>query len=294
MSQDRAKENVAGTAYFTAWARALGRRIAGDDANADDLAERVLLPWQRALAAWPRLPVWLLERGLPGAVGYFNARTQYFDAVLLREAARGLQQVVILGAGFDSRSLRFATRLGSARVFEVDMPGVIALRAEQLLRGERTAAVAVPMDFERDDLVAVLDRHGYVASARTFFLWEGVSYYLPPEAVTAILRMVAAHSGPGSSILFDYVTRAFVNGDYGTFGARELARGWRRLGNVNRFGVDDIAAFAEPLGLRVQSDVDADELDRRYLQAAHGLRLRSWGCMRVAHAARRDTDNNPK
>ena len=62
----------------------------------------------------------------------------------------------------------------------------------------------------------------------------------------------------------------------------QLARGWRRLGDVNRFGVDDITAFAEPLGLRVQSDIDADELGRRYLQSPRGLRLRPWGCMRVA------------
>ena len=69
MDQTRAKRNVAGTAYLTAWARALGRRIAGDAANGDQLAERVLLPSQRALAVFPRLAVWLLERGLPGAVG---------------------------------------------------------------------------------------------------------------------------------------------------------------------------------------------------------------------------------
>src|SRR5262245_49273027 len=274
MSQDRARKNVAGTAYLTAWTRALGRRIAGDAANADNLADRVALPWQRVLGLWPRLAVRMLESGLPGAVGYFNARTQYFDAVLLQEARRGLEQVVILGAGFDSRSLRFAAELSSARVFEVDMPSVLALRAERLLRGERPAAVAVPVDFEHDDLVALLDQHGYRATARSFFLWEGVSYYLPVEAVTAILRTVATHSGPGSGILFDYVTRAFVDGDYSTYGARELARGWRRLGDVNRFGMDDIAAFVEPLGLRVQSDVNAAELDRRYLQPLRGLRLR--------------------
>ena len=286
MNKDRAKQNVAGTAYLTAWARALGRRIAGDAANADHLAERVLLPSQRALAVWPRLTVWLLERGLPGAVGYFNARTQYFDSVLLREARHGLEQVVILGAGFDSRSLRLATQLGSARVFEVDLPGVLRLREQRLLRGARPVAVAIPVDFEHDDLAASLDAHGYARTARTVFLWEGVSYYLPVEAVTAILKLVATHSGPGSGMLFDYVTRAFVDGDHTTYGARELARGWRRLGNVNRFGVDDVAAFAEPLGLRVESDVDADELEWRYLLSLPGLRLKPWGCMRVAHIVR--------
>jgi len=286
MDQTRAKRNVAGTAYLTAWARALGRRIAGDAANGDQLAERVLLPSQRALAVFPRLAVWLLERGLPGAVGYFNARTQYFDAVLRREVERGLAQIVILGAGFDSRSLRFSTPLAAVRIFEVDMPGVIKLREERLLRGQRSTAVRVPVDFEHDDLAASLDAAGYVATARTFFLWEGVSYYLPVDAVAAILHLVATHSGFDSGILFDYVTGAFVDGDYTTYGARELARGWRRLGDVNRFGVDDIAAFVEPLGLGVANDIGADELERRYLQSESGLHLRAWGCMRIAYVVR--------
>ena len=81
------------------------------------LAQRVLLPYQAALIRVPRLCRWLLERGLPGALGYFNARTRYFDDVVLEEARVGLEQLVILGAGFDSRSIRFSDALRTARVF---------------------------------------------------------------------------------------------------------------------------------------------------------------------------------
>src|SRR6185369_12714725 len=117
MGLSRAKANVARTAHLTAWARALGRVTAGDVANADYLAERALLPYQAVLSRAPRLCRWLLERGLPGAVGYFNARTRYFDDVLLDEARAGLEQLVILGAGFDSRSIRFSDVLRNMRVF---------------------------------------------------------------------------------------------------------------------------------------------------------------------------------
>jgi methyltransferase (TIGR00027 family) len=143
----------------------------------------------------------------------------------------------------------------------------------------------VPIDFEREDLGEALREHGYASAARTLFLWEGVTY-LPEDAVKAVLSLVASHSGPGSSILFDYVTRAFVDGDYRGYGARRLADGWRRLGHVNRFGVDDVAAFIRPMDLRVRSDIDAGELERRYLSSLDGLRARAWGCMRIAHATR--------
>jgi methyltransferase (TIGR00027 family) len=288
MSLKGAKANVARTAHLTAWARALGRLTAGEAANGDYLAERGLLPYQRALNRAPKLARWLLERGLPGAFGYFNARTQYFDDVLRQEARAGLEQVVILGAGFDSRSLRFSDAMRTARVFEVDMPEVLALRTERLLGSQQTtaSAIAVPIDFEHEDLGEALRERGYASAARTLFLWEGVTYYLPEGAVKAVLSLVASQSGPGSSIVFDYVTRAFVDGDYSSYGARRLADGWRRLGNVNRFGVDDIAAFVRPMGLDVRSDIDAGELERRYLGSLPGLRVRAWGCMRIAHATR--------
>ena len=288
MSLSGAKANVARTAHLTAWARALGRLTAGEAANGDYMAAAALLPYQRALNRAPKLARWLLEKGLPGAFGYFNARTQYFDEVLLEEASAGVQQVVILGAGFDSRSLRFADALRAARVFEVDMPEVLALRAQLLLDGQPTprSAIAVPIDFEHEDLGQILQRRGYASHAQTLFLWEGVSYYLPEETVKAVLMLVASQSGAGSSILFDYVTRAFVDGDYSGYGARRLANGWRRLGHVNRFGVDDIAAFMRPMGFKARSDIDAAELERRFLSPWPEPRPRAWGCMRVAHAER--------
>jgi methyltransferase (TIGR00027 family) len=288
MSLTGAKANVARTAHLTAWSRALGRLIAGDLANGDDLAARALLPYQRTLNRVPRLARSLLEHGLPGALGYFNARTQYFDEVLLQEARAGLDQVVVFGAGFDSRSLRFSDALQGVRVFEVDMPEVLALRAQLLLNGQPAphSGIAVPIDFEHEDLQHALNGRGYVSQGRTLFLWEGVSYYLPEDAVKAILRLVASHSGAASSILFDYVTRAFVDGDYSGYGSRRLADGWRRLGNVNRFGVDDIAAFMRPLGLTARSDVDANELETRFLSAWPEPQPRTWGCMRIAHAQR--------
>ena len=287
MTVEAAKANVAKTAHLTAWARALGRLTAGEAANGDYLAGRVLRPHQRALNRAPRLARWLFERGLPGAFGYFNARTRYFDDVLLEEARAGLEQVVILGAGFDSRSLRFADAMRAARVFEVDMPTVLVIRAERLPLDETAAsAVAVPIDFEHEDLGDALRQRGYAPAARTLFLLEGVSYYLPEAAVKAVLALVASQSGPGSGILFDYVTRAFVDGDYSGHGTRRLANAWRRLGNVNRFGVDDVVALVRPLGLRVRSDIDAGELERRYLSSLPGPRVRAWGCMRIAHAVR--------
>jgi methyltransferase (TIGR00027 family) len=288
LSLTPAKANVARTAHLTAWVRTLGRLTAGSAANDDDLADRCLLPIQRQLTRLPRLARAFLERGLPGAFGYFNARTQYFDEVLRRELAAGLDQVVLLGAGFDSRPYRFAPQCARARVFVVDMPEVLAIR-DRCFAGINTSGeppMAVPIDFDRDNLGDALTKRGYASHTRTLFLWEGVTYYLPVEAVRAVLSFVSAQSGTGSSILFDYVTQAFVDGDHSTHGAARLASGWRRLGNVNRCGIAEVAAFVAASGLVLRSDLDASELERRYLAPLPSPALRAWGCMRIAHAAR--------
>ena len=287
---DRARAGVASTAHLTAWARAIGRLTAGGDAaNGDYLAEKCLQPMRRLLTRMPRVSRWIFERFLPGALGYFNARTQHFDLILAKEAA-GLGQVVLLGAGFDSRPIRFASELRGVRVFEVDMPEVLAARAGRLVDAAPGSAtrIAVPVDFERDDLWQSLASKGYDANVRTLFLWEGVTYYLQPPAVGAVLSMVANRSGRGSSILFDYITEAFVKGDHSSYGAEPLARSWRRLGNINRSGFDDMASFLRAHGLELRSDLDAETLDQRYLAKLPGRPLKCWGAMHIALATVKD------
>ena len=289
MPRDRARAGVASTAHLTAWARAIGRLTAGGDAaNGDYLADRCLQPAQKLFTRLPRVSRWIFERFLPGALGYFNARTQHFDAVLAQEAASGLGQLVLLGAGFDSRPVRFAKELRGVSVFEVDMPEVLAARAQRLADSPSatTTRIAVPIDFAHDDLWQALASKGFDPHLRSFFLWEGVTYYLPPPAVGAVLSMVATRSAPRSSILFDYITEAFLKGDHSTYGAAALARSWERLGSINRSGFDDIASVLRPHGLTLRADLDAPSLDQRYLARLPGRPLKCWGAMRIAHAIR--------
>lgn len=281
---------VSRTGYLTAWIRSLCHRSYPKEiANQDALAALFLLPHQRLLLRAPALTRGLLDRRIPGSTAYFNARTRHFDAVLEEQIAAGVEQVVILGAGFDSRAMRFDERLGAVPVFEVDLPDVLALKARHLAAAGRQAprrVVPVAIDFAAEALLGKLAAAGYRRDARTFFLWEGVTYYLRDEDVSAVLRFVGEHGGPGSTLAFDYVTRAFFEGDETAYGAPQLAQGWRRMGNVNRSGIASAGERVAALGLRLLSDLDAAELERRYQTPAEGPPQRVWGAMRIAHAGR--------
>jgi len=248
------------------------------------LRERILT------AALPQSLIrWALERAAPGSYGFAIARTRCFDEALLAEAAHGIQQVVILGAGYDSRALRFRRELKNVRVFEVDHPGTQARKLGILLRAVRDIPKNVhyiPVDFNHGPLDSELAKNGFSRNRRTLFLWEGVSYYLPHQVVAQILRFVSG-CAPGSSIIFDYALQQFVGGDTSTYGGEHVARWLRKIGESFVFGLDPHEApdFLAECGLQPIYDIGPEDAESRYLTRKDGRILgRTLGHVRIVHA----------
>lgn len=158
---------------------------------------------------------WTLEQQGRGVVGFIAARTRMFDDFVEQQIGDGIKQFVILGAGLDSRAYRFAKQLRGIKTFEVDHP------LTQIEKKSRVAAVFkglpfqihyVPVDLIRDDLIQALLKAGYDPTQRTLFTMEGVAMYLDETTVRRILTSVHACSGPGSSLIFDYVYLAAIDG----------------------------------------------------------------------------------
>lgn len=140
-------------------------------------------------------------------------RTRFIDEALERAVAGGATQVAILGAGFDSHAYRCERLLTNVRVFEIDRPATQSLkkqRVHEVLGGPPANLTYVPIDFQHESLPDVLRRHGYDPNQRTFFILEGVTMYVPEEAVRSTLRFVGSHP-PGSTIVFDFVYRAMID-----------------------------------------------------------------------------------
>ncbi len=209
------------TSIYVAAARAIGAREPDPTVrNPDFLAERLLgdpaawdvdHPVVHALAKTYEEA--LADREVLGTVATMTVRTRFVDDALRRAVEGGAAHVVIMGAGFDTRAYRLADLLAGAHVFEVDRPQT------QEVKKQRIAAVVgepppnltyVPIDFQHESLLEVLARHGHDPASKTFFIWEGVTMYLPVDAVRSTLRFVAAHA-PGSTIVFDYISQGYVD-----------------------------------------------------------------------------------
>lgn len=134
-----------------------------------------------------------------------SARTAFFDSVVERYLT-DIRQLVILGAGFDTRAFRLPND-PRVRTFEVDAPKTQAVKLEVLKKSgiESSRVTFVPADFEKDDWLARLVAAGFDPRRPALFLWEGVTMYLDRAAVEDTLRKIASTAN-GSVVAFDYFT----------------------------------------------------------------------------------------
>ncbi|MBI4288940.1 MAG: SAM-dependent methyltransferase [Chloroflexi bacterium] len=291
MAKNRGKSTAAGVAAM----RAIGA-LEDDPSvrNPDYLAARLLPTGLRLLLAIRPLARMILKqyhRLLPGNYYLHIVRTKHIDAILKERCGQGIRQLVILGAGFDTRAYRFREILKDVKVFEIDHPGTQATkkaRAARLPGGTDVSVTYVPVDFNNQQL-DVLFESGYSEALPTLFVWEGVCMYITPQAVDETLSFVKRHSGTGSTIVFDYIFRSMVEGKCDYYGARESAAFVAKRGEPYTFGIEEgaIQDFLRSRGFRLLSEFTPLDMEQTYLKTVDGtVRGKVCGYTNVVHAAK--------
>jgi methyltransferase (TIGR00027 family) len=195
-----------GKPSFTAAVVAAARGVAQVDALAGVLVEGPLSLVLRA-GGRGRTSAAALNLVTLGLVDHVEMRTRAIDAALRDALDAGTHQLVVLGAGLDARAWRMP-ELAPAHVFEVDHPSTQAYKRTRM--GARAPAAKdvhfVAVDFARDSLADALARSGHDADAPSFWLWEGVTPYLPIQAIRSTLEAVASRSARTSRIAVTYGT----------------------------------------------------------------------------------------
>lgn len=218
-----------------------------------------------------------IARLSPSGFNFLVARERYGDEVLDRELAQGLEQLVILGAGYDSRALRQAAALSGVAVFEVDHPATQARKRRTLARlpMELPANLRfVAVDFRTQTLAERLASSGYRSNAKTLFLWQGVTPYLTLADVDATLNFVTTHSAKGSTLVFDYVISRYMAGPQERPEFRLLSMFRVISGERIQFGleVDEVEPFLAARGFVEIENVTSAQLHDRYFRGAAAQR----------------------
>jgi len=275
MKQARHGFEASRTARWVAAARTFGALLPEELVLARDphglaFADGLVRHVADALIRRPRLGRALIRRAGPltSFLLWMQLRTRALDDVLLEFVKAGGRQVVLLGAGYDSRALRFARELAECTVFEVDHPATQAGKIAGLPAETLTSRVLyVGWDFEHGSLAllpARLHELGLDRDAAVLTIWEGVTMYLGEPAIEATVRAVRAFGGVGSELAVTYIDRAaLVRPD------AELGLSRRIVASVGepwRFGWQprEFGRWFSARGFDVVSDVTDLELCARH------------------------------
>jgi len=214
--------SLSSTAYGAAVFRATENLLPEDKRLFEDpYSEKLLPPIYKFFVDIMRSPkIWkflmnMREKSTPGVIGGIICRTRYIDEVLIDAVKEGVETVVNLGAGMDTRAFRIPG-IENIQYFELDFPEV--LKAKRVYINKNIGALPsnlsmVPVDFNSQDPGEELKKAGYTLSSKTFFIWEGVIQYISKEAIDNTLKYVA-QAPTSSKIVFTYVLESFINGSY--------------------------------------------------------------------------------
>ena len=154
------------------------------------------------------------ERLYPGFHNSIVARVKYFDDFVEKSIDEGIEQIVALGAGYDTRAYRIEG-LRNIKVFEVDHPYTQSFKIQKLKEifdSVPEHVYFVPVDFEKETFGQKLFDKGYDKSLKTLFILEGLTMYIPQNAVAETLTFIVENSGKGSAVIFDYIDESIIDG----------------------------------------------------------------------------------
>ena len=270
MKKHQASMTAQGIAFVRAFesSKPEGERICNDP-----LARRLVSPWFYWLS---RMFAGYAERKGPGVMGFLAARCRYIDDYLGTCLKAGIEQLVILGTGLDSRAYRIEELKGRLKLFEVDHPATQAVKCTQLIKlfgTLPTHVTYVPIDFDVETLEKLFD-FGYSKQCKTLFIWEGVVHYLTAEAVEQTLRFVSTQSATGSTIIFDYVYTSALTASEKRAEISRMQRTKRYTGEGLVFGIEDgrVEAFLRDLGYTHIKNVSSEDLRMLYFTGVNQSR----------------------
>lgn len=208
------------------------------------------------------------QRKLPyGSYEYIVARTKYLDSVFQYAVNNKFEQIVILGAGFDTRAIRL-NKDNKIKVFEVDTPATQIYKINKLKKTKieiNQNLVFVPFDLNQFSLKETLKRSN-LEKKKTLFIMEGLLMYLEPSAVDSLFKNINEFSKSGSEIVFDYIYSSVVNGEEKETKGSDARQIVSQVNESWHFGIKrgEIKSFLKTRNFELIENLDGANLIKKY------------------------------
>jgi methyltransferase (TIGR00027 family) len=210
-----------------------------------------------------------------GIYEYVIARTKYIDTAFKRALADQFDQVLIFGAGFDTRALRFQDVMGNSRVFELDVP--VTQQAKIMQYQKRHLLIPpnlifISIDFDKDSLPMKLNEAGFYKHRQCLFILEGLMMYLQPESVAETFRTIQDYAGKGSCVVFDYIYASVLRKEGIYYGEEGIWKTVSGAGEQWHFGIEkgQVDRFLAQYAMQLIDHKDAKDLEKAYFSDSKG------------------------
>jgi methyltransferase (TIGR00027 family) len=239
-----------------------------------------------AISPVHRLVTSIIQHRIPGALASGVARTRYIDELLLRSIQNGSRQVIILGAGFDTRAVRLAF-LQNMPVIEIDHPDTARIKKDILhktLHQLPSNTRYLQIDFNTQSLAGLLDAEKIDFALPTTIIWEGVTNYLSAVAMDSSFALLGRFA-KGSSVIFTYVHKQVLEEPAAFFGAEKLLDDLDAIEERWTFGFypHALPGYLRRYGFLLAEDTGAADYRRQYLPGRAYL-FKGYEFYRVAYA----------
>lgn len=263
------------TAQYMAFFRALEtKRPENDRLFADPYAIHFLDRRLRLAVRFSSLPLFnaylkkTVQDKIPGAWSSAIARTRYIDELLLGTINSGVEQVIILGAGFDTRASRLEF-LHSIPVIEIDHPNTSAYKKEVFEKsiGKIPGNVTYcRIDFNKQSLEQLATENNFNFAIPTTFIWEGVTNYLTAGAISKTFSFISAFP-KNSFVIFTYVHKDILDYPARFTGGEKLLKDLEEIDERWTFGFlpDELPGYLSQFDLTLIEDCGATEYRMKYL-----------------------------
>ncbi|QHB32169.1 class I SAM-dependent methyltransferase [Yersinia canariae] len=215
------------------------------------------------------MPGNILSPQIPaGSYEFLISRIKYIDEFFQSRASE-FSNIFILGAGFDSRAIRFQNQLLQSCVYELDHPisqKNKILKLQELSIPSPPNLRYIPIDFNQQNLSSVLPELSTEKEGKSLFILEGLIMYLPPGTVDSIFSAIDICAPAGSEIIFDYVYSDVLAGKNTSYGSAEVLEGIKSIGEHWIFGIEkgQLQTFLNKHHIKLYDELDANILEKRF------------------------------
>lgn len=277
MANRRIETKSSRTAAYNCFSRGCATREKNPRFRGSDyFAELMFPPLAKLALNLPPLRKYLMRKMFPpGIYEYVFARTKVMDTVFKEALDECVAQIVLLGAGFDTRAMRFASHNRGTKVFELDVATTQQAKVDMLHKRHiplPDGLIFTPIDFDKQNIFEILSKAGYTTGQRSLFLWEGVTMYLTAQAVDDTLNFIHQSAASGSRVCFDYLYASVLRQENRYYGEKDIYKIVAGAGEGWTYGLEDgsIEPFMSQRGFELVAHFTPSDLERLYLTDEDG------------------------